>query len=147
MEILAPGTPYGGGAAAAFVTPDAVEDGDCCDLCATFSERQRNMLFRSHDHTPAWVQFEECEKWLHQVCDGIIDPALQERLEKSDEPYICRSCTRIYLPRYKSPHITCNTEKKRTPRYRQRKSTVHRRVSWLQKRLGKPLSVHSSLPN
>ena len=54
MEILAPGTPYGGGAAAAFVTPDAVEDGDCCDLCATLPERQRNMRFRSHDHTPAW---------------------------------------------------------------------------------------------
>ena len=139
MEILAPGTPYGGGAAAAFVTPDAVEDGDCCDLCATLPERQRNMRFRSHDHTPAWVQFEECEKWLHQVCDRIIDPALQERLEKSDVPYICRSCTR----KRTSPDIRARTlhvtpKEKRTPRYRQRKSTVHRRVSWLQKRLGKP---------
>jgi hypothetical protein len=148
MEILAPGTPYGGGAAAAFVAPDAVEDGDCCDLCATLSERQRNLRFRSHDHTPAWVQCEECEKWLHQVCDGIIDPALQERLEKSDEPYICRSCTRIYLPRYKSPYITCNTEKKKDASVPAKKvDRAPQGVLVAEKVRQATLSVHSSLPN
>ena len=149
MEILAPGTPLGGGAAATFVTPDAVEDGDCCDLCATLSERQRNMRFRSHDHTPAWVKCEECEKWLHQVCDGIIDPALQVRLEKSDEPYICRSCTR----KRTSPDIRARTLHV-TPKKKKDASVPAKKVDRApqgvlvaEKIRQATLPVHSSLPD
>ena len=150
MGILAPGTPYGGGAAAAFVTPDAVEDGDCCDLCATLPERQRNMRFRSHDHTPAWVQCEECEKWLHRVCDGIIDPALAsgEARKKRRTLHLPKLHSQTDLPRYKSPYITCNTEKKKDASVPAKKvDRAPQGVLVAEKVRQATLSVHSSLPN
>jgi hypothetical protein len=91
----APATPHHGeGATVAVVTPDAVEAGDYCELCASLSVQHRNMRFRSEIYSPAWVQCDGCDKWLHQVCEGIIDPEHQERLKNSDEPYTCVSCLR-----------------------------------------------------
>jgi hypothetical protein len=72
------------------VTPD--DDEEACILCRSLTDYKRNMRFRAGSIAPAWGQCDECDEWLHLICDGVFDPAALERLQDSDAPYICRRC-------------------------------------------------------
>ena len=54
-------------------TPGDNEEAFC--FCQSLTDYTRNLRFRADSHTPAWVQCDGHDEWLHLVCDGVIDPA------------------------------------------------------------------------
>eukprot|EP00704_Kipferlia_bialata_P012093 g12093.t1 len=45
----------------------------------------------------AWVFCDDCQRWVHAVCDGLDAEKLAE-MDKSDERYSCKSCRPVVKP-------------------------------------------------